>query len=637
MIPIRYAGTISFTLVILFVLVVYAIHAGNYLIFDSYTAIQVNEAIQISGARLDDWRIAALSTDSGPLGRPLSMLSFALDHVVAGELLPVQIKIFNALIHVSLGCVIAFFLYTISRFSPALNWPKERAAAVALLAAAIWLLHPVHVSTVLYAVQRMSQLSALFVMLGLVAFFYRRCQWLDVVPSASEVSRALLLVFLFTLLAAFSKENGLLLPWMVATTELCLFRFMVAGAASAGLRNACLALLLLPLAAVLLRFAWDPSWLDGGYLHREFTLSERLLTQGRVLWQYLGWLVLPDVASMSLYHDDLTLSRNLLTPLTTVFAWAAWLLLAVFAWFWRDRLPLLAFALCWYLMAHSMESSILSLEMVFEHRNYLPYVGPVAFLASLLWTEQAAFKSYRPLVAGVFLLVLSGALFLRSSYWSEEKLLAEHHFRSHPDSLRSHFHLASVYQQQGLAADDPALQQRYYAAARELAQRAFEKSPESIPALVLLAYFDGNSNTPEAAQLWYQALEHAVTRPGLSVSDVKFLEFQNSCVMERTCIAPAAGQLQFLQMIAKLHPAQAILRYQLVRYCLARDKLDCALREAESLLRDHPDFQEALEAVYAVHVLKGDRRKVAATVQRILLLDRRRRLTASLLKSTGSS
>ncbi len=631
----RKAGAVYFTFALLFVLAVYAMHAGNYLIFDSQTAIQANAAIQISGARLDDWRIAALSTDSGPLGRPLSMLSFAVNYLIAGAVSPIQIKLGNALIHGLLGCIIAFFTYTITRWSPVLGWNRQRALSIALLASALWLLHPLHVSTVLYAVQRMTQLSALFVMLGLAVFFYRRRQWLQTAPSAAELSRVALGMLVFTLLAAFSKENGLLLPGLLVVTELCLFRFRIAGAVSLRLRRISLCVLLLPLMALLLRFAWDPAWLSQAYVHREFTLPERLLTQARVLWQYLGWLVAPNGASMGFYNDDIAWSRGLLEPVSTLFALLAWVVAGGLAWAWRDKLPLLGFALLWYLGAHSMESSIFGLEMVFEHRNYLPYVGPVVLLAGLLWSEQPAIKNYRRLIAGVVLLVLAGSLFLRSSYWSDEKRLAEYHYRHHPQSLRSHFHLASTYQQAGLAAADAGLQQRYYATARELSRRALSLRPDSIPALVLLAYFDGNSSTPGNAQRWYEALDLAVARPVLSVADAKFLEFQNVCVMERTCLPPATGQLALLQRLARFHPEKPILRYQLVRYCLAEGELACALEEAERLLADHPDFDEALEAIYAVHIVNGDKRLAQATVQRMVLLDRHRRFTASLLQNSG--
>jgi hypothetical protein len=635
MYSLRNTGAIYLLLVILFVLAVYAMHAGNYLIFDSQNAIQANKVLYITGARLDDWRIAALSTGSGPLGRPLSMLSFAVNYVIAGEVSPIQFKLANALIHVLLGSLFAFFTYTVTRSSPVLGWNRRRALTVALLAAAVWMLHPLHVSTVLYAVQRMTQLSALFVMAGLSIFFYRRSQWLLTAPSATELSRVVLSLVVFTLLAGLSKENGLLLPWLLVVTELCLFRFLIAGSVSVSLRHLSLCLLLLPLIGLLLLLAWDPAWLSAGYARREYSMLERVLTQTRVLWQYLGWLVVPNGASMGFFNDDIALSRGLLEPLTTVFALLGWVLVGGLAWAWRDKLPLLGFALLWYLFAHSMESSIIPLEMVFEHRNYLPYVGPIIFLASLLWSERPAIRSYRPLIAAAVLLVLAGSLFLRSSYWRDEQGLAEYHYRQHPESLRSHIHLASIYLRAGLDVADAELQQRYYSAARELSQRALSLRPDSIPALILLAFFDGNSSTPENAQRWYEALDRAVARPVLSAADIKFLELQNLCVMEPTCLPPETGQLAWLQRLLQLHPEHPLLHYQLVRYCLAEDDRACALKEAELLLAEHPHFGEALTAIYAVHVASGDKRLAQATVQRILLLDRDRRLTPSLLRNSA--
>jgi hypothetical protein len=386
---------------------------------------------------------------------------------------------------------------------------------------------------------------------------------------------------------------------------------------------------------LLLLYARDPAWSSQAYLHREFSLPERLLTQARVLWQYLGWLVAPNGASMGFYNDDIAWSRGLLEPLTTLFALLAWALTGWLAWAWRDKLPLLGFALLWYLIAHSMESSVIGLEMVFEHRNYLPYIGPVIFLASLVWSEQVTIKQYRPLIAAVILLVLAAGLFLRSFYWSDEQRLAENHYRHHPESLRSHIHLASVYLVSGIDASDAGRQQRYYSASRQLSLDALSLRPGSVPALVLLAYFDGNSSAPENAQRWYEALDQAVDGAVLSASDVKFLELQNICAMERGCLPPAIGQLAWLQRLAKLHPGQPLLRYQLVRYCLAEGDLACALEAAEQLLAEHPNYPHTLSAIYAVHVETGDMRLRQATVQQILLLDRHRRLTASLLQNSS--
>ena len=101
---------------------------------------------------------------------------------------------------------------------------------LALLTSALWLLHPLHVSTVLYAVQRMAQLSTLFTLAGLYVFARYRSRWAVAGASPGDVLACLLWLFLFTLLAAFSKENGVLLPWLVVVCEMFVYRGQWAGA-----------------------------------------------------------------------------------------------------------------------------------------------------------------------------------------------------------------------------------------------------------------------------------------------------------------------------------------------------------------------------------------------------------------------
>lgn len=627
----RTSGVPLLILSVLFACAVYALHAGDYLIFDSYTAIDANASLKIDGSVLDEWRSAALSTTSGPLRRPLSMLSFAANHVLSGTLSPLQIKITNALIHCLTGLAIAWLLFVVASASPALGWGRERALQVAAVAGSIWLLHPLQVSTVLYAVQRMTQLSALFVVLGLAVFFVQRRRWLQRVPTVEQVSGSLLWLAIFTLLAAFSKENGLLLPWLAAVTEMWLFGYVVAGRRAPWLRLAVWVMLLLPVLAVALLFLFDPDWAVRAYANREFSLGTRLLTQVWLLWQYLGWMLLPWSPGMGFFHDDIVWSQSLMDARSLI-AMAAWLLLLVMSWRWRSSFAILGFAVCWYLVAHSMESTILPLEMVFEHRNYLAMIGPIALFASLLCSTNIRFAQYRPYTVALVIVLLAATLFQRSANWRSETLLAESSFAQHPQSLRSHFLLASRYQQEGLAAVDPARAQRYFAAARELAQRALALSPDSVPALVLLAYFDGNSSDPAGAEQWYTRLEATLGQHPLSTSDVKFLEFQNRCVLAGDCLAPRRGQLLFLQNLEPYYRSTPILHYQLVSYCLAMDDLDCTVREAELLLAQHPDSLEALEALYAAERLSG--RPAQEAVRRILLQDTERRMVSSLLRNS---
>ena len=147
--------------------IVYACNAGNDFLFDDIPALSGNELVQISGARFDEWRTAAFSSNAGPLSRPLTMVSFALQHVLDDGFSARSLKLGNIAIHLTIG-VVLFFLFRAllaewvsqGRLQSPVGW-------VAAVAAGLWLLHPLHVSTVLYAVQRMAQLSTLFVVLGL--------------------------------------------------------------------------------------------------------------------------------------------------------------------------------------------------------------------------------------------------------------------------------------------------------------------------------------------------------------------------------------------------------------------------------------------------------------------------------------
>ena len=115
----------------------------------------------------------------------------------------------------------------------------------------------------LYAVQRMAQLSALFEVAGLLVFMRYRQRWADAGARVGEVLAAGLWLLLLTALAVLAKESGALLPWLIIVLEVCIFRGAWAGRPHRALRVAGLALLLLPVALVLLLLAFTPESLIG--------------------------------------------------------------------------------------------------------------------------------------------------------------------------------------------------------------------------------------------------------------------------------------------------------------------------------------------------------------------------------------
>lgn len=387
-------------------------------------------------AGLIGWREAILSNHSGPGGRPLSMASFVLSAAIGGYT-PFAFKLGNLLLHLANGVLVFALLRQFAHRDALLGtWSLTAPLAVA----AMWMLHPLLVSTTLYAVQRMAMLSATFVLLALLAYLHGR-QRVD----AGQVRTGVFLMFvcmpLATLAAFFSKETGLLAPLMCGVLELgyCAPR----GAA----RRPWPARIFLGLGVVLpciagaVLLALKPGRFIGGYANRSFTLPERSLTELRVLWDYVGSVLAPWGPRLSLFRDDYVLSTGLMTPLSTLVALLAWLAVITLAVALRRRVPAFSVGVGLFLVGHLLESTIFPLLIYFEHRNYLPALGVLWAAAGLLaWAgARAAVHMHGPrrvFGAAIMLVILAlgMATHARAIVWQDMARLLASSLHYHPDS-----------------------------------------------------------------------------------------------------------------------------------------------------------------------------------------------------------
>jgi hypothetical protein len=372
------------------------------------------------------WLGPVMSNGSGPLGRPLSMASLVAS-VWAGGFGPWPIKAGNLFLHVSTGALVGWLALLIVRRDPQL---AGRAGWIAVLVAIVWLLLPIHVSTVLYAVQRMTIVAGLLTLVGLIGYVTLR-ERLD--RSGTSTGRSLgwlaLWLGVATALAGHAKENGLLLPLLCAVLELTVFRTRTpARRAALAIVVAGAAVGLVGLIAVL----WQaPDALLGGYGLRDFTLAERLLTQPRILWDYVRSILVPHGPRMGLIHDDIAVSRSLLSPWTTSLAIAGWIAVVALAIAAARRSLTFSTGVLLFVAGHAMESTFLPLELYFEHRNYLPSVGVLLALTGLvaaigrrLPPASRTFHALRPVLAGVVIGVYAFALHARATVWGDAELLA---------------------------------------------------------------------------------------------------------------------------------------------------------------------------------------------------------------------
>lgn len=413
---------------------------GPYLL-DDLPVLQNNPAF--SPEILNQYGVApaAYSFLNG-FNRPLSMLSFALNYQQAGNIAPYSIKLTNILLHLLMGSL----LYSLGRrlYTPLIvNWqgrvPDEgESRVVALLAVALWMLHPLHVSTVLYAVQRMALLSSLFISMGLLLYLEGRQQLID-----GKKTGLLWLLASFGLAgtaAVMSKENGALIVFYALLIELGIFRFQIAETLPRYVRSIVVAIPVLPsvvLAGLILRYLFMPE----SFATRDFTAWERLLTESRVLIFYLSELFYPDIERMGLFWGGELPSRGLFQPIQTLFSvtvLVALLLLSLWG-VWKRRFIPFAFAILWFLFGHAMESTVLPLELVFEHRNYFASFGLALWVAWLLFTvgRELCFSSL--IYLGLLLmlpLLLFYFLVLRVGYWGTADNLYRYEMQRAPPSAR---------------------------------------------------------------------------------------------------------------------------------------------------------------------------------------------------------
>ena len=388
--------------------------------------------------------------------RGLAYVSFALNYRAAGGVFdPADMKLTNIAIHLVNGGLVYLLVTAAMRARAGPDAPRTAARWTAAIAAGLWLLHPLQLTAVLYSVQRMTSLSALFVLLGLVVYCAGRARLAR--RPAFGASLMVLGVAGGTLLGMLCKENAVLTPLFALLLELWFFSLPGRTGGAERRRLAIFHGVTVGLPGVLALgvLAVHGERLLSGYAFRSFDVVERLLTQGRVLLYYLRWFVLPRTRDLGLYHDDIALSTGLFTPWTTAPALALWalalgLVVATFR-----RRALLGFCVLWFLAGHLVESTILPLELAFEHRNYLPLLGPCLALAWLL--VSAVERALVPARAAAMLAV--GALALlafvtqtRAGIWQDENTLAYFQVRNHPDSYRAKTGYARMLVRRGVDA-----------------------------------------------------------------------------------------------------------------------------------------------------------------------------------------
>lgn len=554
--------------------------------------------------RVDNWATFWRYITSGtadPGGRPLSLLSFLID----ARNWPAEPWPFlrtNLLLHLINGSLLFVLLRKLGRL---LDRNDSTADTAALVGAGLWLLHPLLVSTVFYVVQRQAMLPATFTLLAVIAYANGRSRFANT-DGAHGIAWMLLGIVVGTTLAVLSKLNGILIPLLCLAVEFTIFQKVLPASSRAArkLRAVQLLVLIAPSLIILGYLAQHLLHLSDPLGTRPWTIGQRLLTESRVLMDYLQLLLVPRSVSSGLFNDSYPVSQNLFHPLSTLFACAGIIALLFVAIRIRRKAPDVSLALLFFFGGQLLESTVVPLELYFEHRNYLPALLLFWPIARALFRLPFGLPS-RAAIAGMLVILLAWTSYQRAVIWGQPATLAKLWAMQNGDSPRAQASAAIADLEAGQVREAlerlaPLWNQNPYdlqIAFNFINARCAAKglSPTEKQALA-----EALRHTPKSELLTYNWLQRAIDVaaagdcPGLGLDDVdRWIQaaLANPVIsapnVRNQDIEPLLGQLA----LARKQPALALQHFN--RALVAVPSPDVAARQA-SMLASEGAYREAL-------------------------------------------
>jgi hypothetical protein len=373
--------------------------------------------------------------------RYISYLSFTVHSqaFINNDSLP--FKSLNLILHaINSTLLFAFSSYLLKHYlknTPILIY------TLSFIISAIWMLHPVHTGTVLYSVQRMNLLATFFTLIGCIYHVHFMVKQLPINNKYAWLKYTVTLWFI-TLLAIFSKENGiLLLAFIALINQQCQFSPFTLWQRRLTLYAPLVALIALLIITHRLNFSG-----------RSFTMFERLLSETIIVKEYFLKIIAPTHHSFSLFYDDFSVVQSISDSrfLLVVIFWLCVIFISIKL---HKIVKGFGFGIAWFFIGHALESTIIPLELYFDHRNYLPSYGLIFSLVLLIAHGFLVIKSRLVLFLLTILciiLMLNLLIILKTEThaWKTEEKLASSNYIKHPNSLRAHQFLAEAQLKAGL-------------------------------------------------------------------------------------------------------------------------------------------------------------------------------------------
>ncbi|MGD2099691.1 MAG: tetratricopeptide repeat protein [Desulfobacterales bacterium] len=574
-----------------FVLVIYSNTFTSPFILDDLIRIEENPAIRVSDFSIPQIIKAGFNSSKT---RPLAFITFALNHSLH------QYDVFGYhILNLSIHILAGFFLYLfiqVTLRTPALKNRYQHTGMIAFFTALIWLVHPVQTQAVTYIVQRMTSMASLFFILSFLFYAYsslaenNKKKWLWLISSAVA-----------WLLSLGCKQITAVLPLLIFLYEWYFFQDLSKEWFKKSFKY------LLGIAAFFILIfliytgfsPWEKIQSLHDYARHEFTITQRLLTQFRVIVLYISLILLPLPARLNLDYD-FALSQSLINPISTLFSLIAIIGLITLALYLAKKKRLISFCILWFFVNHLIESSILPLAIIFEHRNYLPSMM-VCLIPVVL-----AYRYIRPdwLKVGLLSALVIGLsvwTYQRNRVWENKVTLWTDVVKKSPGKARPHFNLGSAFS--GQKEDEQAIPQY---------QRALEIDPNlAQPHINLGEALERQGKMDEALEHYRTALELKPELPEALNNIGGILSKQGK----------TEEAIQYFQNALKFRPHYALAHFNLARALVKIGRTEEGIRHYYAAIQFKPDYVAAHNDLGSIYINMGEEQKAIQHYMAALQID----------------
>jgi len=486
---------------------------------DDFSSIQENPLIYNWQGFSQLWQYAPL--------RFVGYLSFALNYYF-GKFDYTGYHLINILIHFLVGFVLYLFVQALLK-TPRLKVSEQTHLWLPLLAALLFILHPLHIQAVTYIVQRLASLAALFYILTMFSFVQARL-------STDKKTLWIIICIISALLAFFTKQNTFTLPIVLLLIEICFFSTPIKKLLHFGLMS--LGVIAFSILMLSWNFNYQPFSLEAMQaLTKETDKISRLdyfASQMQVIWIYLKLFFYP--SGLHIDYDPFPLTGF---DAITITAALLHLSIITIALFFIKKYPLLTFGILFYYVAHSIESGFIPIrDVIFEHRTYLPDIGLVIIVGWFLIEKVANWIKLPTVLAlsSVLLIVLGIQTWERNQMWRNPVALWQHNVTLAPNKERAWSvlgkHLLERQQaKEGIQSLEKAI---------ELQKKSGKKGINTVDIVNLIVGFKMLKEYDKALHLTQQVLNQPMT----PLLKSKFLINQANIYYEQDRVSEAEQSLR---------------------------------------------------------------------------------------------